>query len=442
MGKRQEALLRAFDQVEFFGLKVEFAGTFAVVYFGGWAYMNHYFSPTSTDMLGVAIVHCVAYALFTWIAFMISGALFNPALTIINIIFRRLGLVTGIFYLIIQLTASIVAASLLRTVAPEQKIIDYSKGGYVGFPRSYVGFWPTMVYEMIGMCIITCTYYLSVLSKRAPKNSYGVVMGLAYGSMVLIMGNITGAACNPSRVLGPALVDKEYMALLPYICGHLGGAIIGAVLSESVLLQTSDRQSWNTAADKDKFASDNVVTEVKITQNMLDSDEDNYHGTVEDMKKIDEKNRKELEERDAKGVKKYFHRDSSDEEGAKDAHKLGPKRGKAKYEEENYEPNIYVKELPDSKKTTKGIDVIKKNEGLQKVAEVRGVDIGKTADKGKDKKNEEGVKSVPGLGKPEINDRIDPLARQPIENAPRGTDEPPPIEELDDLPPLDEPEIM
>lgn len=439
---RQEVLLRTFDQIEFFGLKVEFTGTLAIVYLGGWAYMNHYFNPLKSDILGVALVHTTVYALFTWVAFMVSGALFNPALTIINIVFRRIGLINGIFYVITQLAASIVGASLLRTIAPEVKIIDYANGGFIGFPKSKVPFWHTMFYEMIGMCLITCTYYLSVLSKRAPKGSYGIVMGLAYGAMVLILGGITGGACNPSRILGPALVDKEYSSILPYLLGHIGGAVIGAVLSESVLLQTSDRASWNKEGAAKNYASDNVDLEVNMVQKMIDSDDDHVQGTVDDMKKIDERNRKELEDRNARGEKKIFHRDSSDEEGGKNAHKLDPKRGKAKYEEEGFVPNIYVKELLDPKKQTKGVDVVKKNEGLQKVAEVRGLKATLAQDKGKETWKEDAVKAVPGLGGRNHDDKLDPLARQPIENAPRGTDEPPPLDELDDLPPLDEPEEM
>lgn len=438
MEKRHQQLLRVFDQIDFFGMKIEFAGTTAVVYFGGWAYMHHAENPSSSDILGVSILHMAVYAIFTWIAFMFSGALFNPALTVMMMIFRRTALIPGSFYLIAQLTSSIVAASLLRTITPEAKVINYASFGYLGFPKTKLPLTETFMYEGIGSCLVAIAYYTSVVSKRAPKNSFGSVMGLAYGSMILFLGHLTGGACNPGRILGPMLVEQQYEALLPYLAGHIMGVTIGAILSESVLLLANDKHDWNSKNVGAEITEEAPV-QIEINPALIDDDDRDFDDGIDGIRRIDQRNREELERRDREGRKKYFRNDSSDEEGGDKASKLAPKTTKAKYEEDGYVPDIYEKDDPVLRPNA-GINVVRKNEGIQRVAQVTGLK-NPTGSLKLDYKPDEKKDEL----KPEQkqDDKyLDPLMKQPVSNAPRKADEPPPVEELDDLPPLDEPDML
>ena len=62
--------------------------------------MEHFFDPDKVDLLGVSITHLIAYATFTWISYIFSGALFNPAITLVLMCFRKISLPKGIFYII------------------------------------------------------------------------------------------------------------------------------------------------------------------------------------------------------------------------------------------------------------------------------------------------------------------------------------------------------
>jgi hypothetical protein len=307
--------------------------------------------------------------------------------------------------------------------------MSYMSRGFLGYPSSQLPFLQTMLYEAIGCCLITMAYYTSVVSKRAPKNSFGSVMGLAYATMILTMGHITGGACNPARVLGPLLVEQQFKPLLPFLAGHAIGALIGAFLSESVLLLAADKHDWNNKGVGTAVTEEPGV-QIEINPALIDDDDRDFDDGIDGIKKIDQRNREELERRDREGKKKYFHNDSSDEEAGDKASKLGPKTGKAKFEEDGYVPDIYEKENPATKPTAGGA-VLQKNVGLQKVAQIQGhhtpVNPPKTDSKPAEKKEET---------------HLDPLMKQPVSNVPRKADEPPPVEELDELPPLDEPDML
>ncbi len=262
MGKKQKATLRFFDQVDFFGMKAEFLGTFLVVYFSGWAFMHLHFEKSrgSTDLLGVALVSIFTYGLMTWVAYLYSGAIFNPAILIVLVCFKKVSFSKGLFYLLAQMSASVVAASLLRAIAPEDLIISYSKeAGFLGFPNTDLSFFRVLAYEALGTCLVICTYYTSVLSKRAPKFAYGMTMGMAYGGMVMLFGDKTGAACNPARIFGPAMIEKRYFNLFEYYSGHLAGSLVGAFISEVILLPTAQTGDML----KDKGANLNIKTDLK-----------------------------------------------------------------------------------------------------------------------------------------------------------------------------------
>ena len=453
MGKRQKLTQRFFDQVDFFGIKTEFLGTFLIVYFSGWAFMHMHFEKTkgSADLLGVALVNIFTYGLMTWVAYLYSGAIFNPAILIVLVCFRKVTLSKGLFYLLAQMSASVVAASLLRAIAPEDLIISYSKeAGFLGFPNTDLSFAWVLVYEALGTCLVICTYYTSVLSKRAPKLAYGMTMGMAYGGMVLVFGDKTGAACNPARIFGPAMIEKKYFSLFEYYSGHLVGSLLGAFISEVILLPTA--QSGDMM--KDKGANLNIKTELKDKLKgtfieEVDSDDDNFDGKIEDLKAIDEKNRKELEERDREGKKKYFYDDSSDEETD---HRKIKKRDQPKdYEKGDYVPKIYEeREKVREPGTVAEIKIVKANQGnektlqIEKVYREREVEEQLTAEQLRQQERKQRLDQEKQRAAQE-KAREEELRKQqgPAPAArPVPGDVPPPPEELDELPPLEEPENM
>ncbi|HJQ72259.1 MAG TPA: aquaporin, partial [Actinomycetota bacterium] len=61
--------------------------------------------------------------------------------------------------------------------------------------------------------------------------------GLTIAFDILAFGPLTGAAMNPARWFGPALVGGQWADALVWIVGPIAGAIIAGVLYTAVLLR-------------------------------------------------------------------------------------------------------------------------------------------------------------------------------------------------------------
>jgi glycerol uptake facilitator-like aquaporin len=77
------------------------------------------------------------------------------------------------------------------------------------------------------------------VNPAAPKvGGFGV--GLVLVCDILVGGPLTGAAVNPARAFGPALVSGNWVAHVVYWVGPIVGGIVAAVLWEYGLLRKDE----------------------------------------------------------------------------------------------------------------------------------------------------------------------------------------------------------
>lgn len=228
--------MKFLENVDFDGMKMELIGTFAIVYMGGWAYINFFLD--TNDFISVGISHLFSYALFIWAGFSISGGLYNPALTGVLIYFKRLNLAKGLFYVLAQLIGSLLAASLLKLLSPEDNMKKISdKGGLLGYPKAITNVLFTAIYEAVGTFLVTLVYYMVALTKsKVNSHIFGIAIGSVYFSNIMIYGSSTGGAANIARVFGPAFISKEFLDLLFMSIGSLAGAVLAGFLCEVIIL--------------------------------------------------------------------------------------------------------------------------------------------------------------------------------------------------------------
>ena len=75
----------------------------------------------------------------------------------------------------------------------------------------------------------------TAVSPAAPKiGGFGVGLTLVIG--ILFGGPLTGAALNPARAFGPALVSGQWVSQGVYWVGPILGAVVAAFLWEKLLL--------------------------------------------------------------------------------------------------------------------------------------------------------------------------------------------------------------
>ncbi|XXG61584.1 hypothetical protein AAC387_Pa05g0160 [Persea americana] len=151
----------------------------------------------------------------------ISGAHFNPAVTIAFATCKRFPWIQVPAYLSAQILGATLASGTLRL------LFDGKREHFPGTIPSGSNL-QSLVLEFI------ITFYLMfVISGVATDNrAIGELAGLAVGATVLLnvllAGPISGASMNPARSLGPAIVASRYESIWVYIVGTICGAVSGA----------------------------------------------------------------------------------------------------------------------------------------------------------------------------------------------------------------------
>lgn len=218
-------------------LTAEFIGTFALIFIGAGAAVtlgvNH--DPP------VAFAHGLTILVFATAFADISGAHFNPAVTI--------GLATaGAFparrvvpYLIAQLSGAIVAAwaLLLAFGGPVANLgatlVDTQRVTYDG----------AFMFETVGTCFLVSTVLHTAV--RLHNRLAPVAIGMTVTLCILGFGVVTGGSVNPARTIGPAVATGLYDEVPLYVAAQLVGAIFAGALYRWFWMQPSTPASVTVA---------------------------------------------------------------------------------------------------------------------------------------------------------------------------------------------------
>jgi aquaporin TIP len=197
----------------------EFVGAFALVFVGAGAIM------TGTELVGVALAHGLAIAVMASAVGHISGGHFNPAVTFGFLITRRITAMLAVVYWIAQFLGALVGALLLLWIYPD-RVVDRTNIGAPALAEE-ISIGAGFVVEMILTFLLVWVIFATAADPRGSFVSIaGLAIGLTITIAVLMGGQLTGAAINPSRAFGPQLVAGFWDdAWLWYIAPLLGGGL-------------------------------------------------------------------------------------------------------------------------------------------------------------------------------------------------------------------------
>ncbi|KAG8385387.1 hypothetical protein BUALT_Bualt03G0037700 [Buddleja alternifolia] len=199
----------------------EALGTYFLIFAGCAAVVVNADKDKVISLPGIAIVWGLVVMVMVYSVGHISGAHFNPAVTIAFATCKRFPWKQVPAYVAAQLLAAILASGTLRLL-------------FNGHHDHFAGTLPTgtEVQSLVVEFIITF-YLMFVISGVATDNrAIGELAGLAVGATILLnvmfAGPISGASMNPARSLGPAIVSSNYRGIWIYLLGPTAGAIAGA----------------------------------------------------------------------------------------------------------------------------------------------------------------------------------------------------------------------
>ena len=216
-------------------LTAEFLGTFWLVFGGcGSAVLAAGFPALGIGFAGVALAFGLTVLTMAYGVGYLSGAHFNPAITIGLSVAGRFPLRDVPFYVITQVVAAIAAAGVLYVIAsgkPDFALGGFAANGYGDLSPGKFGLLSCVVTEVV------CTFFFlmvifGVKSSRVPDGFGPIPIGLALTLIHLISIPVTNTSVNPARSTGQALFAGG-----PYI-GQLWlfwlAPILGAVLAALV----------------------------------------------------------------------------------------------------------------------------------------------------------------------------------------------------------------
>ena len=215
----------------------EFVGTFFLVLFGCGAMILADSGITPISGLGIAVAFGGIVAVMIYSVGHISGAHFNPAVTIAFISIKRFPLNRLLGYLIAQFSGAI-AASFVHS------LVFSGKNHAFGATHFTMGIAGGFAVEFI----LTFCLMFVITAVATDSRAVGELAGLAIGTTValcaLVFGPLTNASMNPARTLGPALFEGRFDQVWVYFVAPILGAIFGALTYNWIKCQKEENTDF------------------------------------------------------------------------------------------------------------------------------------------------------------------------------------------------------
>jgi aquaporin Z len=192
---------------------MEFIGTMFLVLVIG---LNS--NPIAVGAILIAMVY---------IGWHISGAHYNPAITLAVWIRGKIDLKNAVAYIFAQLLGAF-AASIVFYLIQERT--------FAPAPTVGVEIWKSILLELL-FTFALCSVFLELATSERLKGNYiyGLAIGFTFLGGIYAIGGISGGVLNPAAAFGPQLMDtleggsglgKFYI----YFIGCFGGGVLSAIV--------------------------------------------------------------------------------------------------------------------------------------------------------------------------------------------------------------------
>jgi MIP family channel proteins len=198
------------------------------------------------DFAVIGLVHVLVLFFLIQTMAVMSGAHFNPAVTVAMTLARQIKPIDSAIYILMQIAGGVVGAWLVKLMYGQLENGGGQGIGAVGYDDTRLDSTiEGMGIEALGTFFLVWAIMGVAVNPSAVKDWSGLVIGGTLGFAVMIAAPMTGAGFNPARALGPALVEKAFGGegrwLLLYVLSPLIGAVT-AVFLYSFLMVTHGKK--------------------------------------------------------------------------------------------------------------------------------------------------------------------------------------------------------
>ncbi|POS85596.1 hypothetical protein EPUL_002995 [Erysiphe pulchra] len=183
-----------------------------------------------TIYLYISFIFGFSLLVNVWIFYRISGAQFNPAVTLALFLVRAVSFVRAILNILAQLVGAITASALVETLFPGELNVTNSLGN--GTSR---------VQGVFIEAILTAelVFTILMLAKEKHRATFLAPIGIGFALFIahLVGINYTGSSLNPARSFGPCVIKGEFEdEHWIYWVGPILGALIAVVFYKVLVL--------------------------------------------------------------------------------------------------------------------------------------------------------------------------------------------------------------
>lgn len=199
----------------------EFIGTFFLVFAGTGAVIV----DTSTHSLthvGVAITFGLVVMTMIYAFGHVSGAHFNPAVTLAFYFLKQINMKDALTYIFIQCLSAYTASLTLYFM--------FGNIGSLGATLPSGSWIQSAVMELILTFVLMMVILTSAVHDKASKPFAGIAIGGTVALEAMFGGPVSGASMNPARSIGPALASGNVGFLWIYIVFTIIGALAASAI--------------------------------------------------------------------------------------------------------------------------------------------------------------------------------------------------------------------
>lgn len=155
----------------------------------------------------------------------VSGAHYNPAVTLGVLIRGRIKPAEAIPYMIVQIVAAVVAGFVVRYLLGAEKMDEHAAAANPDAIKALLG-------EIVGTFALVFVVLNVATAKATAGNSYfGLAIGLTVTAMAYALGGLSGGAFNPAVAVGISFMKMaQWSDIWIYLVGCFGGGLLAALV--------------------------------------------------------------------------------------------------------------------------------------------------------------------------------------------------------------------
>ncbi len=153
----------------------------------------------------------------------ISGAHYNPAVTLAVLVRGKVSSQDAIIYMIVQIIAAVIAALIARWYAGDMGVVTLELNGRI--LKAFIS-------ELLGTFALAYVVLNVATSKGTTGNSfYGLAIGFTVFTMASTFGSVSGGAFNPAVALGATIIKAfAWKNIWIYLVACFGGGLLAALV--------------------------------------------------------------------------------------------------------------------------------------------------------------------------------------------------------------------